>query len=283
MIFVVDMANFQGVPDMVKARDEGGVRAAILKLTEGTYYTNELFDAQAAACDRAGIPWAVYGYNGNKYVGVDYRKSGRAEAGYLLAQGVARWGNRPIFLDLEDATGPVPQPDYALEWEATILAGGGRFAGIYSYTNFIQVNLQDQRLASRPLWLANYPNQMPTPTTPWPVAPPPWSAYRLWQFSGGMFVPGIGNVDGNYFDGTAEEFANLGNATQPAPTNPDALVARSYLSPEGQPITEIRWGGQMTAILGTSYVDIGIRGENAKGEVFHRSILDGQAQEYVKE
>lgn len=282
MIFIVDMANFQGVPDMVVARDQGGVRGAVLKLTEGDYYKNELFDAQVVACERAGLPWGVYGYNGNKYVGVDYRKSGTVEASYLLAQGVHRWGNRPIFLDLEDATGAVPQADYALEWEATILAAGGRFAGIYSYTNFIENNLQDQRLASRPLWLANYPNNRPTPDTPWPQAPAPWSSYTFWQFSGGMQVPGIGNVDGNYFNGTMDEFANLGSV-QSAGTNPDALVARSYLSPEGQPITEIRWGGQMTEILGTSYVDIGIRGKNAKDEVYHRSILNGQAQEYVKE
>ena len=283
MIFVVDMANFQGVPDMVKARDQGGVRAAVLKLTEGTYYTNELFAAQVAACEAARLPWGVYGYNGNKYAGIDYRESGAAEASFLLSKPAAFWRDRPIFLDLEDNTGTDPQPDYALEWETTILTGGGRFAGIYSYTNFIQNHLQDVRLATRPLWLANYPRQRPTPETPWPETPAPWSSYRLWQFSGGMYVPGIGNVDGNYFDGTPEEFANLGNTAAPVPTNPDTLMARTYLDPTGQPITEIRWGGQAVEVLGTDYRDIGVRVRNAAGDIYHRSILAGVGQPWVQE
>jgi GH25 family lysozyme M1 (1,4-beta-N-acetylmuramidase) len=281
VIFVVDMSNHQGVPDMIKARDQGGVRGAILKLTEGDYYVNELYDAQAEACDKAGVARCLYGYNGNTYVGVDYRKRGSVEAAYLLAQPAYRWKGRPIWHDLEDASGTQPQAEYALEWEETIRAGGGAYAGIYSYPNFIQVHLQDQRLATRNLWLASYPNTPPQPTDAWPPAPAPWTTYRAWQFSGGIVVPGIGWVDGNYFNGTAEEFMSMGQASAPTPDN--AIVARSYIDANGVPTTEIKWGGKATEVLGTDYKDIGIRVQNAAGAIYHRSIVDGQGREYVKE
>jgi len=281
MIFVVDMSSHQGVPDMVRAKREGGVSAAILKLTEGNYYVNELFDAQAHACDLAGVPWAVYGYNGNKYAGIDYRRRGSIEAAYLLSQPAYRWQGRPIWLDLEDATGTQPQAEYALEWGETIAAGGGWFAGDYSYPNFIANHLQDARLAAHNLWLASYPDDPPAPADAWPPAPPPWTAYRAWQFSGGMTVPGIGWVDGNYFNGTVEEFMSMGQA---APTGQeDPIVARTYIDADGQPVTEIRWGGKMTEVLGTDFKDIGIRGKGPSGATYHRSILDGVGQAYVEE
>lgn len=281
MIFVVDMSSHQGVPDMIRAKREGNVAAAVIKLCEGNYYPNELFDAQTHACDVAEVPWCVYGYNGNKYAGIDYRQRGSIEAAYLLAQPAYRWKGRPIWHDLEDNTGTQPQSEYALEWEETIRAGGGQYAGIYSYTSFIQNFLQDARLASKNLWLANYPADPPAPTDAWPAPPAPWTTYKAWQFSGGMTVPGIGWVDGNYFNGTVEEFMSMGQA---APTGrEDPIVARSYLDPQGQPVTEIRWGGQAIDILGTDYVNIGIRVQNAAGIVYHRSIIDGQGREYVKE
>lgn len=271
-LFVVDMSNFQGVPDMIRARDEGGVQAAVLKLTEGTYYLNELFDAQAAACDRARIPYAVYGYNGNKYNGVDYRVSGKIEASFLLTVGgAARWRGRPIWLDLEDNTGTQPQPDYGLAWGATIGAGGGQFAGIYSYKNFIENYLQDARLAAYNLWYANYPNEIPAPTDAWPPAPPPWSSYRGWQFSGGMQVPGIGNVDGSYFAGTVEDFMSMGNAEAPAPPAPDLGSVRAYIDANGHSHIDIDFGGQAVDVEGFVVVDAGVTSRNAAGIIYDRT------------
>lgn len=67
------------------------------------------------------------------------------------------------------------------------------------------------------------------------------------------------------------------------PPGPDPIVARSYIDANGVPTTEIKWGGQMVEILGTDYINIGMRGRNAAGVVYHRSILNGVAQEYVEE
>jgi hypothetical protein len=63
----------------------------------------------------------------------------------------------------------------------------------------------------------------------------------------------------------------------------NAIVARSYIDANGVPTTEITWGGRAVEVLGTDYKDIGIRVRNAAGDTYHRSILDGREQPYVKE
>lgn len=88
---------------------------------------------------------------------------------------------------------------------------------------------------------------------------------------------------------TAEAFAEfLGLHTDVTPDPPvivptDPIVARSYIDANGVPTTEIKWGGEMVEILGTDFVNVGIRGRNAAGDTFHRSIIDGEGKEYVKE
>jgi hypothetical protein len=63
----------------------------------------------------------------------------------------------------------------------------------------------------------------------------------------------------------------------------NAIVARSYIDANGVPTTEITWGGRAVEVLGADYKDIGIRVRNAAGDTYHRSILDGREQPYVKE
>jgi N-acetyl-anhydromuramyl-L-alanine amidase AmpD len=77
--------------------------------------------------------------------------------------------------------------------------------------------------------------------------------------------------------------ALVGGSPPAPPPATDAIVARSYINTLGQPETIITWGGQATEILGTDYKDVGIRVKNAAGQIFHRSILDGQGQLYVEE
>jgi hypothetical protein len=65
--------------------------------------------------------------------------------------------------------------------------------------------------------------------------------------------------------------------------DPDPIVARSYIDANGVPTTEIKWGGKAKKVLGTAYVDIGIQVENAAGETYHRSIVNGEGKEWVEE
>lgn len=222
----VDMASFQGVPDMVTARDEGGVRGAIIKLTEGDYYDNTFAARQIAACAAAGLPWGLYGYNGKVYHGVDYRQPGNVEGAYFLRQWVALGSPQvPVFLDHEDQAGDMPQALYADDWAITVEAAIGRSIGYYSYPSFIQANKMGQStMVRRPLWYASYPDDRPGPDAEWPPTPPNWQTTTLWQFSGGMDVPGIGNCDGSYFHGTQGDFMAVG-ATTAAETERAALLA----------------------------------------------------------
>jgi hypothetical protein len=70
---------------------------------------------------------------------------------------------------------------------------------------------------------------------------------------------------------------------QPAPPAADPIRARSYINAQGQPETLIVWGGEAVEVLGTDFVNVGIQCLNASGDIFHRSIINGEGKEWVKE
>ena len=119
-ILMVDTSDAQGLPDWGRAY-KAGVRGAIVKITEGDYFINSVADAQIAGAEAAGIAVGVYHYNGNTYRGVDYRKSGKAEAGYF-SKAFEKYAGRPYFLDMENPSGTVPQAAYGREFLDECLA-----------------------------------------------------------------------------------------------------------------------------------------------------------------
>jgi GH25 family lysozyme M1 (1,4-beta-N-acetylmuramidase) len=105
-----------------------------------------------------------------------------------------------VVLDYEVRFGSNAGVNSDNEWALKWLTLQGPETILYSYLDFIQNYLQDSRLNSYDLWLADYvPNR---------VSPPyPWSNLLAQQYTPDGFVPGIsGQVDLNYFYG---EFSML--------------------------------------------------------------------------
>jgi hypothetical protein len=149
----------------------------------------------------------------------------------------------------------------------------GVVCGVYCATWYLTATglNRDVRLRKYPFWMASWQEDVPAP-----VFMAPWSSLTLHQYD-------ANGIDKDRFYGTREELLALGVPAPSGPPSPDPVVARTYLDPNGVPVTEIRWGGQAVEVLGTEYANIGTRVRNIAGDIYHRSILDGQGQPYVKE
>lgn len=101
-----------------------------------------------------------------------------------------------IMLDYEEDK-PTSTSLWALDWLTLQQVRYGSKVGIYSYPDFIAHHLQDNRLASFPLWYANWqytPDERPSP-------PAPWTSYKWIQYTDkATNIPGIpGTVDVDIF------------------------------------------------------------------------------------
>lgn len=213
----VDVSDAQGRPNWARAY-AAGVRFAIVKLTEGDYYTNADADAQIAGAEAAGIAVGVYHYNGNTYRGVDYRKPGIVEAAYF-SKAFEKYAGRPYFLDMEDASGDVPQAIYGAEFLAACFARWGYDGGVYTPPSFATAHNLGATLGGFPLWCASWGDFGGA----FPPVPRGWDKITIWQFSGGGQIDGIGYVDGDYVRDLAD-FTALGAHVAPVVTNPDPVT-----------------------------------------------------------
>lgn len=64
---------------------------------------------------------------------------------------------------------------------------------------------------------------------------------------------------------------------------PGAGEVNQYLNERGELIAVVNMGGEAKEILGVDYANIGGRVKNAAGAIYHRSLLDGEMQGWVKE
>ena len=81
--------------------------------------------------------------------------------------------------------------------------------------------------AQHDLWVANYVDH---PENATPALPSDWHQWKFWQYGEHGQVPGIsGDVDLNWFNGSADDFAryttSAGGGTQPPPTTKGAHIA----------------------------------------------------------
>ncbi|MHB8450215.1 MAG: GH25 family lysozyme [Mycobacteriales bacterium] len=193
-------AGALGGPDVASYQHPGGMgidwaavaasgqRFAIIKATEGTYYTNPYFasdwaGAGAAHLDRAGYHFAEPSLPPS---------SAAAQAVYFIhVLGTTReLGDFPPILDLE-VTGGLSPPQL-IAWTQTFLTTvsdlTGRVPVIYTDPSFWEEAMGDTTaFASYPLWIADYgPGSPPEPGG--------WSSWTLWQYTDNASVPGIGTA-----------------------------------------------------------------------------------------
>ncbi len=198
-----------------------GAGFAIIKATQGNYYTDGDFADNWAALKAAGVVRGAYHFFDATVSGVD-------QATYFLnVMGTLEPGDLPPTLDIECPTSnDEPDSDGCLyagfsgdatgaqittamnDFLAAVKSATGVMPIVYSYGSWFSDNGVDTTgLQNYPLWLADYNSCYTTPA--------PWSAPAIWQYNDNGTVSG-NNVDVDYFLGTMSQltaFAVGGSGT----------------------------------------------------------------------
>jgi lysozyme len=209
---VVDGVDLNPAGDGTLGWASSGKGFAILKATQGNYYTDSDFAANWAALKSAGVVRGAYHF-------FDATVSGAEQANYFLGVvGTIEPGDLPPTLDIEcpvsgeaDCLGngnsgaaPSSQITQAMnDFLTTVKTATGLTPIVYSYGSWFADNGVDTTgLEAYPLWLADYSG------TSCFTVPSPWTAATIWQYDSSGTVSGI-NVDDDYFLGSAAQLASF--------------------------------------------------------------------------
>ncbi len=185
---------------------------AILKATQGDYYTDADFAANWAALKAAHVVRGAYHF-------FDATVSGVTQANYFLqVMGALEAGDLPPTLDIEcpvsgqsDCLGngssgaaPAAQITQAMnDFLTTVKNATGLTPIVYSYGSWFSDNGVDTTgLENYPLWIADYSGSSCFDV------PAPWTAATIWQYDSSGTVGGV-NVDDDYFLGSASQLATF--------------------------------------------------------------------------
>ena len=185
---------------------------AIIKATQGDYYTDADFAANWAALKAAHVVRGAYHF-------FDATVSGVTQANYFLqVMGTLEPGDLPPTLDIEcpvsgesDCLGngssgaaPAAQITQAMnDFLTTVKTATGLTPIVYSYGSWFSDNGVDTTgLENYPLWIADYSGSSCFDV------PAPWSAATIWQYDSSGTVGGV-NVDDDYFLGSASQLATF--------------------------------------------------------------------------
>ncbi|NUT70045.1 lysozyme M1 [Pseudarthrobacter sp. C4D7] len=197
-----------------------GARFAYVKASEGTYYTNELFNSQYQGARNVGMIRGAY------HFAHPSSSSGAAQARFFVNNG-GGWSadgyTLPPVLDIEynpydgntcyDMT-PAQMTGWIQDFGSTMLALTGRLPVIYSTTDWwTQCTKNSASFSNYPLWIAAYPM---SPASSPGVLPAGWSTYSIWQYSSQGPFAGDSNVwNGDY--ASLQRFAGTGAAAIQVP------------------------------------------------------------------
>jgi hypothetical protein len=186
---------------------------ASTKISGGDWYVNPTGLTNALGMANAGLFRDFYHY---AFEGVWPGSGPIAEAENFLRSLPRLSATDTVSLDIEEGNGPLA--DWAATWLDYVSTELGFDACLYSSRGFMDAHFMtgDPRLAKYPLWLAAWRAKLPE-------APPAWDVIAFWQFSSSGRVAGIdGNVDMDYFNGTADQRRKYGKpmSVQIPPTPP---------------------------------------------------------------
>lgn len=164
-----------------------GVKSVIVKLTEGSNYTNPYAITQMKQAAQAGLNVNIYHY-------ADFSNSTQAtdEANYLLKtlrdNGVDT--KIKIFADMESSATQNDNVAANLNTFWKVLKNGGyNDHGVYTYTNYLYRSAVINTVGQSQTWIAQYPYQPSANNLL-------HSEFGAWQFSQTAQIPG-GNYTGN--------------------------------------------------------------------------------------
>lgn len=179
-----------------------GYGFGIAKATEGTNFVDDTFAANWAQMQANGLVRGAY-----HFAHPDDNKA-EDEANFFLDTIKQQVGDLQVgdFLALDLETGSGDLGEWTLTWLRTVKDRIGFRPLVYCSPSFIQAHglTNQHELGNYGLWLADWEGTEPSPPTPWQLL-------ALWQDNDDTSVSGIGgNVDGDYFNGTADELKRYG-------------------------------------------------------------------------
>ncbi|WP_162261089.1 GH25 family lysozyme [Lacticaseibacillus camelliae] len=154
-----------------------GVSTVIVKVTEGSSYTNSAAKTQIAYAKAAGLKVDVY-----DYIRFTSASQAQAEARYTASamEGLGLSKATLIFADIEENS--VPAADLTNYWSA-LNAAGYRNHGVYTGGGYAESATAIASVGSAKTWYAQYPDT-PSASSLWDTS------YGAWQFSSSAQIPG---------------------------------------------------------------------------------------------
>ena len=199
---VIDVSEWQGDIDWAKAKS-AGVEGAIIRISYGW---GNGYDKKAlrniSECKRLGIPFGIYMYSYAENSG-NAASEGADVASLLRKAGVNPNDLQyPVYYDLEawSWTGHAHPTSSAVydgivnAWFSQLHNAGYSNLAVYSYTSYLNNELNSSNIHAKTRWVAQYGSRMGYTA---------WSSNdRGWQYSSSVRVNGIsGSVDVNAFGG----------------------------------------------------------------------------------
>ena len=199
---VIDVSEWQGDIDWAKAKS-AGVEGAIIRISYGW---GNGYDKKAlrniSECKRLGIPFGIYMYSYAENSG-NAASEGADVASLLRKAGVNPNDLQyPVYYDLEawSWTGHAHPTSSAVydgivnAWFSQLRNAGYSNLAVYSYTSYLNNELNSSNIHAKTRWVAQYGSRMGYTA---------WSSNdRGWQYSSSVHVNGIsGSVDVNAFGG----------------------------------------------------------------------------------
>ncbi len=228
-----------------------GIRFVAIKATEGTYYRNPFYSADARGAAAAGLTVLPYVFASPN------RDGGRATAKYAVqvAGSTAAPGRSPLVVDLENDPYAKARDCYGRgvtvmkHWIAGFVTEAhkltGRLPVIYTTAAWWTECTGGSEFSKAPLWLAAFGGTAPD-------VPSPWSNWALWQYADDGKVPGIGRVDLDYYQPARGLFpltqpTGRQQAKKPAETKKPAAKKHPATKPKAKATAKKTTGTKPTA------------------------------------
>ena len=230
---VIDVSEWQGDIDWAKAKS-AGVEGAIIRISYGW---GNGYDKKAlrniSECKRLGIPFGIYTYSYAENSG-NAASEGADVASLLRKAGVNPNDLQyPVYYDLEawswtghaHPTSPAVYDGIVNAWFSQLRNAGYSNLAVYSYTSYLNNELNSSNIHAKTRWVAQYGSRMGYTA---------WSSNdRGWQYSSSVHVNGIsGSVDVNAFGGKQKT-----NSTQ---TSVDVRALPAITVPDGNYYINVR-------------------------------------------
>ena len=200
----VDISSYQGnfTQADFNAMSADGVVKVVVKLTEGTSYTNPYAASQIAMAKAAGMQVAVYDYAnlGNAQTQATANYWAQQEAIYInTAMNQLHLGNIPVIFDVESNgvdRNIVDWTKASLVWANQLHSLGKTNTNYYSMGSWTGNGnyMEPQYLGAGQMWVAAYP------TSASQINSLEYTNYGAWQFTDSLQLPGVRTVIDGSFD-----------------------------------------------------------------------------------